>query len=126
MSRRRKFTLIDAPSPRGGSCRHISRFASQPTKAVRQLQLTGARQAECLSPIIKVLHMYGYYMARLRKMVICPKCGERKKIIENETKTKKEKKVVSKCTALKSDPPALRTGIDKFRMSFLHVQRLTE
>ena len=56
-STRRKFTQLDAPSPRGGSCRYISRFASQPTKAVRQLQLTGARQAECLSPIIKVLHM---------------------------------------------------------------------
>ena len=53
----RIFTLLDAPSPRGGSCRYISRFASQPTKAVRQLQLTGARQAECLSPMIKVLHM---------------------------------------------------------------------
>ena len=29
--------------------RYISRFASLPTKAVRQLQLTGARQAVCLS-----------------------------------------------------------------------------
>ena len=47
---RGKFTLLDAPSPRGGFCRYISRFASLPTKAVRQLQLTGARQAECLSP----------------------------------------------------------------------------
>ena len=54
---RRKFTLLDVPSPRGGSCRYIGRFASWPTKAVRQLQLTGARQAECLSPIIKVLHI---------------------------------------------------------------------
>ena len=45
-------TLPDAPSPRGGSCRYISRFASSPTKAVRQLQLTSARQADCLSPII--------------------------------------------------------------------------
>ena len=32
-----KLTLLDAPSPRGGSCRYINRFAS-----VRQLQLTGA------------------------------------------------------------------------------------
>ena len=45
----RKFTLLDAPFTRGGPCRYISRFASYPTKAVRQLQLTGARQAECLS-----------------------------------------------------------------------------
>ena len=53
-------------------------------------------------------------MARIRKMVICPKCGQRK-IIENETekKKKKKKKGVSKCTVLKSDPPALRTGNDK-------------
>ena len=57
MEEMRKFTLLHAPSPRGGSCRYISRFASLPTKAVRQLQLTGARQAECLSPIIKVLRM---------------------------------------------------------------------
>ena len=70
--------------------------------------------------------MYGYYMARIRKMVICPKCGQRK-IIENETgkkkKKKKKKKGVSRCTVLKSDPPALRTGNDKFRISFSHVQR---
>ena len=58
-------------------------------------------------------------------MVICPKCGQRK-IIENETgkkKKKKKKKGVSRCTVLKSDPPALRTGNDKFRISFSHVQR---
>ena len=59
-------------------------------------------------------------------MVICPKCGQRK-IIENETekrkKKKKKKRGVSKCTVLKSDPPALRTGNDKFRISFSHVQR---
>ena len=59
-------------------------------------------------------------------MVICPKCGQRK-IIENETekkkKKKKEKKGVRWCTVLKSDPPALRTGNDKFRISFSHVQR---
>ena len=65
-------------------------------------------------------------MARIRKMVICPKCtcGQRK-IIENETgkKKKKKKKGVSRCTVLKSDPPALRTGNDKFRISFSHVQR---
>ena len=64
-------------------------------------------------------------MARIRKMVICPKCGQRK-IMENETekkKKKKKKKKVSKCTVLKSDPPALRTGNDKFRISFSHVQR---
>ena len=30
-------------------------------------------------------------MARIRKMVICPKCGQRK-IIENETGKKKKKK----------------------------------
>ena len=30
-------------------------------------------------------------MARIQKMVICPKCGE-KKIIENETEKKKKKK----------------------------------
>ena len=51
----------------------------------------------------------------------------REKIIENETekkkKKKKKKKGVSKCTVLKSDPPALRTGNDKFRISFSHVQR---
>ena len=63
-------------------------------------------------------------MARIRKMVICPKCGQRQ-IIENETgkKKKKKKKGVSRCTVLKSDPPALRTGNDKFRISFSHVQR---
>ena len=63
-------------------------------------------------------------MARIRKMVICPKCGQRK-IIENETgkKKKKKKKGESRCTVLKSDPPALRTGNDKFRISFSHVQR---
>ena len=66
-------------------------------------------------------------MARIRKMVICPQCGQRK-IIENETgkkkkKKKKKKKGVSRCTVLKSDPPALRTGNDKFRISFSHVQR---
>ena len=64
-------------------------------------------------------------MARIRKMVICPKCGQRK-IIENETGKKKKKKKkggVSRCTVLKSDPPALRTGNDKFRISFSHVQR---
>ena len=58
-------------------------------------------------------------------MVMCPKCGQRK-IIENETekeKKKKKKKGVSRCTVLKSDPPALRTGNDKFRISFSHVQR---
>ena len=60
-------------------------------------------------------------MARIRKMVICPKCGQRK-IIENET-GKKKKKGESRCTVLKSDPPALRTGNDKFRISFSHVQR---
>ena len=60
-------------------------------------------------------------MARIRKMVICPKCGQRK-IIENET-GKKKKGGVSRCTVLKSDPPALRTGNDKFRISFSHVQR---
>ena len=54
----RKFTLPDAPSPWGGSCRYISRFASEPTKVLRQLQSTGARQAAvCLSPMINVLHM---------------------------------------------------------------------
>ena len=57
-------------------------------------------------------------MAKIRKMVMCSKCGQRK-IIENET----EKKGVSRCTVLKSDPPALRTGNDKFRISFSHVQR---
>ena len=51
-------------------------------------------------------------------MVICLKCGE-KKIIETET----EKGGGGKCTVLKSDPPALRTGNDKFRISFSHVQR---
>ena len=56
-------------------------------------------------------------MARIRKMVICPKCGKRK-IIENETEKKK-----GECTVLKSDPPALRTGNDKFRISFSHVHR---
>ena len=61
-------------------------------------------------------------MARIRKMVICPKCGQRK-IIENETEKKKKKGGVSWCTVLKSDPPALRTGNDKFRISFSHVQR---
>ena len=55
-------------------------------------------------------------------MVICPKCGQRK-IIENETGKKKKKGGVSRCTVLKSDPPALRTGNDKFRISFSHVQR---
>ena len=60
-------------------------------------------------------------MARIRKMVICPKCGQRK-IIENET-GKKKKKGESRCTVLKSDPPALRTGNDKFRISFSHAQR---
>ena len=60
-------------------------------------------------------------MARIRKMVMCPKCGQRK-IIENEN-DKKKKKGVSRCTVLKSDPPALRTGNDKFRISFSHVQR---
>ena len=54
-------------------------------------------------------------------MVMCPKCGQRK-IIENEN-DKKKKKGVSRCTVLKSDPPALRTGNDKFRISFSHVQR---
>ena len=54
-------------------------------------------------------------------MVICPKCGERK-IIENETE-KKRGGGVSKCTVLKSDSPALRTGNDKFRIFFSHVQR---
>ena len=44
----------------------------------------------------------------------------------NHWKTKQKKKQkkkggVSKCTALKSDPPALRTGNDKFRISFSHV-----
>ena len=53
-------------------------------------------------------------------MVICPKCGQRK-IIENETE--KRGGGVSRCTALKSDPPALRTGNDKFRISFSHMQR---
>ena len=38
-------------------------------------------------------------------------------------RNKTKKKRVSKCTALKSDPPALRTGNDKFRISFSHVQR---
>ena len=52
----RKFTLLDAPSPRGGSCRYISRFVSWPTKAVRQLQLPGARQAECLTD--SFIHSY--------------------------------------------------------------------
>ena len=36
---------------------------------------------------------------------------------------KKKKKGESRCTVLKSDPPALRTGNDKFRISFSHVQR---
>ena len=58
-------------------------------------------------------------MAKIRKMVICLKCGE-KKISENETE--KKKMGVSKCTVLKSDTPALRTGNDKFRISFSHVQ----
>ena len=57
-------------------------------------------------------------MVRIRKMVIFPKGGE-KKIIENL----KKKKGAGKCSVLKSDPPALRTGNDKFRISFLHVQR---
>ena len=70
--------------------------------------------------MINVLHMYGHYMASIRKMVICPKCGE-KKIIENETDKKREGG--GKCTVLKSDPPALRTGNDKFRISFSHMQR---
>ena len=68
--------------------------------------------------MIKVLHTWGYYMARIRKMVICLECDDRK-ISENETK---KKRGVSKCTVLKSDPPALRTGNDKFRISFSHVQ----
>ena len=43
---------------------------------------------------------------------------------EKSLKTKLEKKKgVSRCTVLKSDPPALRTGNDKFRISFSHVQR---
>ena len=54
----RSGTLPDAPSPRGGSCRYISRFASQPTKAVTQLQLTGSMQADCLSPIIIIMLLY--------------------------------------------------------------------
>ena len=53
---------------------------------------------------------------------MCPKCGQRK-IIENENEQKKKKRGVSRCTVLKSDPPALRTGNDKFRISFSHVQR---
>ena len=67
-------------------------------------------------------------MARIRKMVICPKCGQRK-IIETKLEKKKKKKKKkkkrgeSRCTVLKSDPPALRTGNDKFRISFSHVQR---
>ena len=36
---------------------------------------------------------------------------------------KKKKRGESRCTVLKSDPPALRTGNDKFRISFSHVQR---
>ena len=36
---------------------------------------------------------------------------------------KKKKKGVSRCTVLKSDPQALRTGHDKVRISFSHVQR---
>ena len=51
----RKVTPPDALSPQGGSCRYMGRFASEPTKAVMQLQLTGARQAECLSPMIKAV-----------------------------------------------------------------------
>ena len=64
-------------------------------------------------------------MARIRKMVICPKCGQRKKIIENETEKKEKKRGggSSKCTVLKSDPPALRIGNDKLRISFSHVLR---
>ena len=54
-------------------------------------------------------------------MVMCPKCGQRK-IIENEN-DKKRGGGVSRCTVLKSDPPALQTGNDKFRISFSHVQR---
>ena len=38
-------TLPDAPSPWGGSCRYIGRFASQPTKAVSQLQPVDRCQA---------------------------------------------------------------------------------
>ena len=68
----RKFIPLDAPSLRGGSCRYISRYASWPTKVVRQLQLTGVSQAEYLSPMISVLHMQGYYMARIRNMVFWP------------------------------------------------------
>ena len=50
-------TPPDAPSPGGGSFRNIIRFASYPTKAIRQLQWTGARQADCSDPMIIVLHM---------------------------------------------------------------------
>ena len=52
-------------------------------------------------------------MARIRKMVICPKCGE-KKIMENETERKKKKeRKGGKGTVFKLDSPALRTGNDK-------------
>ena len=40
----RNISLPYASSPQGGSCRYVGRFASKPTKAIRQLQLTGARQ----------------------------------------------------------------------------------
>ena len=42
---------------------------------------------------------------------------------KNHWKRNWKKKGVSKCTVLKSDPPALRTGNDKFRISFSCVQR---
>ena len=42
----------------------------QNSKAVRQQPLTGARQAECLCPMINLLHMQGDCMARIRKMVM--------------------------------------------------------
>ena len=65
------WTLPHAPSPWSGSCRYISRFASWPTNAVRQRRLIGARQADCSGSMINVLHMLGYYMARIWKLVCC-------------------------------------------------------
>ena len=44
------------------------------------------------------------------------------RVVRRRDKTKRNKKRGGKCMAMKSDPLALLTGNDKFRISFSHVQ----